>query len=136
VNADQVQARLEEAGMTLLALPAVQIGPRFSVMGWPLVRDSAESYGWNEARVRPALPDAAAIDRMDEALGWVALVRTVAARRVVQARLLIDPVTGNHRFTWRRIGQIVGADYRAVQRWHRSALVEIAEAITTNNRDG
>ncbi len=125
MTADEIIERLEEAGMTLLALPAGQIGPRFGQMGWPVVHTAMEAYGWNAARVRAAAPDGAAIDRMDEALGWIALVQSVAARRVVQARSIVCPVRCVHLYSWRQVGRLIGADYRAVQRWHRTAVDEI-----------
>lgn len=136
MNAADVQARLEEAGATLLALPRTVIGPRFATMSWDVIHSATEAYGWNATRVRPALPDGTAIDRMDEALAWVAIIKNPTVRRVLQARLMIDPVHGGHWFTWRQIGRMLGADYRAVQRWHHAALVEIAAALTADRRDG
>ncbi len=135
MTADEIVDRLEEAGMTLLALPAGQSGPRFRQMGWPVVHTAMEAYGWNAARVRAAAPDGAAIDRMDEALGWVALVKSVAARRIVQARLIVCPVRCVHLWSWRKVGRLIGADYRVVQGWHRAAVDEIKVGLDQHDQN-
>ena len=75
---------------------------------------------------------------MDEALGWVALIpreRTVL-RRIVGARSLVSPVTERHLFSWRRLGGVVGADHKAVQRWHAQAIEIIVAALLSRADDG
>ena len=39
-------------------------------------------------------------------------------RRIVGARSLVHPMTGRHLYSWRRLGTAIGADHKAVQRWH------------------
>src|SRR4051812_7760111 len=66
----EIEARFEHAGATLLALPAP--GPRpagFRCGMPPIVREYAQSYGWEPARMRPPVPSPTDIDAMDEALG-------------------------------------------------------------------
>jgi hypothetical protein len=125
IDADEIVRRLEEAGETLLALPGGQMAPRFAQMGWTTVNAAVEAYGWNAARMRAPVPSGQAIDRMDEAFRWVMLVDGVAARRIVQARSLVVPLKGYHLYSWRQVGRLIGADYRAVQRWHRQAIEQI-----------
>jgi hypothetical protein len=43
-------------------------------------------------------------------------------RRVVGARSLVHPVTTRHLYPWRRIGAALGADHKAIQRWHAQAI--------------
>ena len=83
--------RLEEAGRTLLALPAGGHSTRLRTGGLDYVRDAAESYGWSDGRIRPAVPPAARISRMDEALAWVGLI---PADKVVLRRIVGSPPAG------------------------------------------
>lgn len=124
--------RLEEAGATLLALPARGLRPADARAAWPeVVHEAAEAYGYTGERLRPAVPSAAHITRMDEALRWVALIPPdrVVLRRIVGARSLVAPLTGRHLFSWRRLGEAVGADHRAVQRWHADGVGIIAHRL-------
>ena len=120
----QVVARLEEAGATLLALPDRGPSPRLRTY-WPdFVRDASEAYGYGQSALRPATPSPHDIGRMDEALGWLALIPQdrYVLRRVVGARALVSPLTGRHLVPWQRLAAGVGADYRAVQRWHEQGV--------------
>ena len=123
-----VASCLEEAGATLLALPLS--GPRINLRtsAWPVVHAAVEAYGWSGARLRPAVPPAAAISRMDEVLSWIQFIpkENYVLRRIVGARALVSPLTGRHLFSWRRLGKLLGADARAVQRWHEKGLALIA----------
>src|SRR3954468_13556845 len=70
----EIEARLEHAGGTLLALPATGCRLAGYRCGMPpIVREFAQFYGWDQPRLRPAAPSPEDIDRMDEALGWLAL---------------------------------------------------------------
>ncbi len=135
VDAELVVYRLEEAGATLLALPGTGWTTRLRTSSLEIVRTALESYGWADQRVRPAIPSAARIDRMDEALGWIALIPQdrYVLRRIVGARALVSPTTERHLYTWRRLGVVLGADHKAVQRWHGQAVDIIVAAL---NRAG
>jgi hypothetical protein len=50
-------------------------------------------------------------------------------RRVVGARSLVHPITDRHLFPWRRLGAALGADHKAVQRWHAQGIDIIAMAL-------
>ena len=41
----------------------------------------------------------------------------------------MDPLTERHVHSWRRLGTLLGADHRAVQRWHGDAIGLIAAAL-------
>jgi hypothetical protein len=131
IDAEFVLYRLEEAGMALLALPATGYSTRLRTGGLEIVRAAAESYGWSDGRVRPAIPSAATITRMDEALGWILLIRQdrTVLRRIVGARSLISPLTERHLFSWRRLAAVIGADHKAVQRWHAQGIDAIVAAL-------
>jgi hypothetical protein len=67
IDADYVVYRLEEAGATLLALPGSGWTTRLKTSSIEIVRTALEAYGWEAAKIRPAVPSAENIDRMDEA---------------------------------------------------------------------
>ena len=126
-----VQACLEEAGLTLMALPHSGPTTRLRQSGLEWVRDAAEAYPPERTVIRPAVPSAAAIDRMDRVLAWIPRIPAdkFVLRRVVGARCLLSPLTGRHLFTWRRLAAAVGADHKAVQRWHAQGLALIVASL-------
>ena len=131
IDADFVVYRLEEAGATLLALPGTGWSTRLRTTSLDIVRTALESYGWTETRIRPPVPSADKIGRMDEAMAWIPLIPLdrYVLRRVVGARRLVHPITDRHLFPWRRLGAALGADHKAVQRWHAQAIGMIVRAL-------
>ena len=123
--------RLEEAGATLLALPGTGWTTRLRMSSLEIVRTALEAYGWTEARIRPAVPSAEKITRMDEALSWIPLIPLDrdGLRRVVGARSLVHPITDRHLFPWRRLGKALGSDHKAIQRWHAQGIAIIVAAL-------
>lgn len=131
VDADFVIRRLEEAGATLLALPGTGWTTKLRTSSIEIVRTALESYGWSETRIRPAVPSAENISRMDEAMAWIGVIPLdrYVLRRIVGARSLVHPVTDRHLFPWRRLAAALGADHKAVQRWHLQAIEMIVAAL-------
>lgn len=131
VDADYVIYRLEEAGATLLALPGTGWSTRLRSSSIEIVRTALEAYGWEAARIRPSVPSADRIDRMDEAMEWISLIpdNRYVLRRVVGARSLVHPLTDRHLYSWRRLGVAIGADHKAVQRWHAEGIGMIVAAL-------
>ncbi len=123
-DADQLTVRLEEAGATLLALPGTGWSTRLRGSNLEIVRSALESYGWTEKQIRPSVPSAARITRMDEALGWISLIPLdrYVLRRIVGARSLVHPITERHLYPWRRLATALGADHKAVKRWHGQGI--------------
>jgi hypothetical protein len=130
-DTDYVIYRLEEAGATLLALPGTGWSTRIRSSSIEIVRTALEAYGWQAARIRPAVPLADRIDRMDQAMAWIAFIPDdrYVLRRVVGARSLVNPVTDRHLYSWRRLGVALGADHKAVQRWHAQGIGMIVTAL-------
>lgn len=128
---DEIVIRLEEAGRTLLALPMTGPSTRLVQSGMEWVRDASQMEAPSRTRIRPAVPPAADITRMDEALAWIPLIPTdkYVLRRVVGARSLVSPMTGRYLFSWRRLGVAIGADHKAVQRWHAQGILLIQAAL-------
>ena len=115
----------------LLSLPSAGHSTRLRSGGLEWVRDAAAGYGMGQGRIRPPVPSPAAIDRMDAAWVWLGLIPgdKFVLRRVVGARSLVSPLTGRHVLSWRRIGDAVGADHKAVQRWHAQGVDLIVAAL-------
>jgi len=131
IDADYVTYRLEEAGATLLAIPGTGWSTRLRTTSLDIVRSALESYGWSDVPVRPAVPSAAKISRMDEALAWISLIPIdrYVLRRVVGARSLVHPISDRHLYPWRRLGKVLGADHKAIQRWHGQGIAIIVQAL-------
>ena len=130
-DSELVIARLEEAGATLLSLPESGFSPRMRTGALQVVHSAAEAYGWSTARLRPPVPSPERITRMDETFAWLALVPQDRAvlRRLVSARALVSPLTGKHLYAWRRLGGLIGADHKAVQRWHAEGIRLIVQGL-------
>ena len=134
VDAHYVVARLEEAGATLLSLPSTGYSTKLRTSSVEIVRLATESYGWADRAIRPAIPSASRISRMDEAMAWISLIPAdrYVLRRIVGARSLINPMTDRYVFPWRRLGAAIGADHKAVQRWHAEGVGIIAAALNAS----
>ena len=135
MDADTVIYRLEEAGRAVVAgacrIP--RAGPRgLRTTQFDVVHAAIEGYGWerNDAPVRPAVPGSGEIDRMDEAMGWIPLIPLdrYVLRRIVGGRSLVSPSTDRHLFAWRRLATLLGADHKAIQRWHGQGILLIVAA--------
>ena len=135
-DAEYVIHRLEEAGCTLLTLPGTGYSTRLRTSNLDVVR-AAEAFG-SEAggRIRPPAPSAVQITRMDEALGWITMIPQdrYVLRRIVGARSLVSPTTERHLYSWRRLGTVLGADHKAVQRWHATGIEMIVAVLNDRGR--
>ena len=71
---------------------------------------------------------------MDQALAWIPLIpaEKLVLRRIVGCRALVSPLTGRHLFSWRRLARLLGADHKAIQRWHGTGIDLIVASL---NRD-
>jgi len=131
LTAEELVARFEAAGATLLALPGKGYSTQMRTMRFDVVHSALDAYGWQNAAVRLPTPSSAAISQMDEVFGWLTLIPEAkyVMRRIVGARALVHPVTLRHLFPWRRIGTMLGADHKSVQRWHGQAVELLLEAL-------
>ncbi len=134
-SAELVIALLEEAGATLLSLPSSGCAPAGFRTAWPdFVQAAVEAYGYQDARVRPPRPTAAAISDMDRAFELVQLIpadRRVA-RRIVLMRALVHPRSERldpHVWSWRRLAKVISADPRSAQAWHAGAIQQIVRRL-------
>lgn len=130
LSAEEIVARLEAAGATLLAMPSQGYATQLRQMRCDIVHTALEAYGWQSARTRPPVPSAAAISAMDEAFGWLALIPEArhVLRRILGARTLVYPLTGRHLYPSRRLAAQLGAEHKSVQRWHAQAVALLMQA--------
>lgn len=137
-DAELVIYRLEEAGAALLALPGSGWSTRLRSSSLDIVRTAIENYGWTSNHIRPPVPSAERITRMDEAMAWISLIPVdrYVLRRIVGARSLVHPISERHLYPWRRLGAVLGADHKAVQRWHAQGIELIVEALNRESRPG
>lgn len=131
VTAEEIVAHFEAAGATLLALPKQGYSTQMRTMRLDVVHNALDAYGWQNAAVRPPMPSAAAISQMDEVFGWLTLIPETkyVLRRIVGARALVHPVTLRYLYPWRRIGTMLGAEHKSVQRWHGQAVALMREGL-------
>ncbi len=142
---DDVRRRLEDAGRTLMMLPMPKDGmPAGNRAAWPDVlqgfwdqmglaeEGSVEERQEALARVRNAVTlraSPAAVERLDEVLGWLWYIRTPRYRRVVAARMQINPRTETHRYSWRRLARETGHSHETLRRWFNDGIDEILEGL-------
>ena len=132
VDAAYVLARLEEAGTTLLCLPNTGHSTRLRTSALEVVRAACvEADATPDRRLRLPMPSPAKVGAMDEAWTWLGHIPNdrYVLRRIVGARALVSPVTERHMFSWRRLGGLLGADHRAVQRWHAEGIDTIVRIL-------
>lgn len=135
IDAETVIYRLEEAGQTLLSLP--NRGPTTALRQTRhhYLAEAVEAFtAETDLPPRMPIPSPANITRMDQALAWIPLIPDAnrVIRRIVGCRSLVSPLTERHLFTWRRLARLLGADHKAIQRWHATGIDTI---LATLNRD-
>lgn len=123
--------RLERAGIDLLSMPAAEMQCRLHDPNMGVVCDALRIFGWTRTRTIQALPSMDAVIRMREAFDWLSLIPAdrYVIRRVVGARSLVHPVTDRYLFPWRRLATSLGADNKAVQRWHAQGIDMIVAGL-------
>ncbi len=131
LSAEQIVARLEAAGATLMAMPSRGYSTQLRKMRFEVVHTALEAYGWQSAIARPPAPSAAEISLMDEAFGWLVLIPESrhVLRRILGARALVHPLTERHIYPWRRLAAMLGTDHKSVQRWHAQGIALLVQAL-------
>jgi hypothetical protein len=131
MTAEQIIERLEEAGATMLALPARGYSTGLRQTRLDVVHTALDAYGWEGTSLRPPAPTSGAVTRMDEAFCWLQFIpdKQYVLRRIAGARALVHPLTGRHLYPWRKLGALLGADHKSVQRWHGQAIGMIVAGL-------
>lgn len=131
VSESEILRSLEEAGATLLSMPARGYTTQMRQMRFDIVHTALEAYGWEAPALRAPMPSAADITKMDLVFAWLALLpeQSFLLRRILGARALVHPLTGRHLFPWRRLAKLLGADHKSVQRWHASGIKMLCDRM-------
>ncbi|MDE1905826.1 MAG: hypothetical protein KGH75_05180 [Rhodospirillales bacterium] len=131
MNMEEVVERLEEAGAAMLAMPSRGYSTGLRMTKLDVVHTALEAYGWEGRKMKPPAPTAEMVTRMDEAFGWLTFIpeKQYVLRRIVGARALVHPLTGRHVYAWRKLAEILGADHKAVMRWHGQAIKLIHDGL-------
>lgn len=124
----EIEERFEEAALTLKRMPNPPgSGPSGYGSSWPAyVQEAKHAYGYHEARMR-VVPNAAEIQRMEEALDWLRLIdhpepgRSAIDRRIVWMR------ADGHR--WRTVCRAVGLGRSQAWRRWSAALIQLSRAL-------
>lgn len=128
---EQVAEWLDEAAFTLAALPSTGLRPAGARCGWPdIVRDLAD-IGWLDSDILPPRPSPDEVSRLDQVLVWVQFFTPAQRnyRNVINMRLIVHPISGLHRWTWRKIANAMAIDYKTAQAWHSAGIDAIAKKI-------
>ncbi len=73
---------------------------------------------------------------MDFPYSGRAIIERYVLRRIVGARSLVHPITERHLYPWRRLGCALGADHKAVQRWHKQGIELIVGVLNRQSSCG
>ena len=129
--AEQVERRLFEAGLTLACMPSHGLRPASGGSSWQetlMELDDLLSLT-AESEIRPPMPSAAAIYRMDEAMGWASWIQNTAHRRVVLFWMMIHPITQRHYLSWEQIGKKIGRSDKTAKSYFYRGLASITKKI-------
>jgi hypothetical protein len=124
-TAEAVEARLTEAGQTLLQLPHANCFPAGFRSLWPGAEGVSSGRRW--------LPSPAEITAMDEAYRWVAFIADVDERRLVLMRSLVWRESERHVWTWNRLHRMTGRHHDTLRATWGRGIDKIAREL---NRAG
>lgn len=137
IGPELVIHRLERAGATLLAMRTRSPMPAPYRCALPAVlRDVYDTWDWTEPATswdnRPAIPNAAAVSQMEATMAWLGYIPQAryVLRRIVAARLLVNPITGKHVIHWRKLGAVLHCSHEACRGWHAAGIAMIVEGLT------
>lgn len=120
----EIASRFDEAGMTLARLPG-------GMWTADMIAAVGDDDGPLESEIEQRKPTPREIDRMDETLSWVAVLPAAPdpLRLLIQKRLVRSARTGRHRYSWRKLGRVLGVSHHTARDWHARALETIARKI-------
>ena len=129
----EIEERFEEAALTLKRLPNPPgSGARGYGRSWPeYVHEAKHAYGYEEARMR-VIPNAREIQRMEEALEWLALIGGDSEEAIIETRHIVWMRADGYR--WKQICRAVGCVRSTAWRRWTAALVTIANHLNKRRK--
>ena len=124
----EIEDRFEEAALTLKRLPHPPAsGPRGHGRSWPdYIHEAKHAYGYEPARMR-VIPNAREIQRMEEALEWLALIGGETGQDAADNRRIVWMRAEGHR--WQTICRHVGCVRSTAWRRWTASLLTISKAL-------
>jgi hypothetical protein len=117
---EDIAARFQEAARTLRRLPPVMARGYFSA--WPpIIRTVQEILDAEPMPMRLGPPNAAAIARLEETMGWIFLLDSETERRLVWLRA--------ERVRWKQICARIGCKRTTAWQMYKVALLRIATKL-------
>lgn len=136
LSVEELQTWLEWSGAKLLAMNLASPFPKGPRVSWPdFAQDHRTAYGYTNERLRAGRVTSHEIALMDEILPLVSLISDVNVRRIVNARILVTPVSNRYVYTWSRIAFMLHSDRRKVARLYSSGLSEITRRLPSAKVD-
>lgn len=136
ITESEVKERLEDAGCTEMMLPSVS-GPNSSGTYWPdYVNEYKDDIKHENTRLRPTLEQ---MNNWDEVMLWVPRLKNINHRNAVRFRILINPHTGKHIYSWRQIGDKLNTSHETARQWYNHGVMHITRKLnmshTANQKD-
>ena len=130
-----IEERLEEAALTLKRLPNPPTsGARGYGRSWPeYVHEAKYAYGYEPARMR-VVPNAREIQRMEEALEWLALIGGESEQHAADNRRIVWMRAEGHR--WQTICRHVGCVRSTAWRRWSASLLTVSKALKRRDKLG
>jgi hypothetical protein len=129
MTADYAIRRIEHAGATLRCLRIRSPSTLLARGRIEILQEVGTDMAPDRTRLAYPVPSARDVSLMDEALSWIGLIPNQVKRRVVSMRSQFHPYQEKNIISWRRCGDIIGADHKTVKIWHGQAIDLIARAL-------
>lgn len=127
---EQIGEWLDEAALTLAALPATGLRPAGARSTWPDYLRDLEDLGWDrESDEFLPRPTADQIDRLDVVLTWIPLIEDRQQKMVVHMRMIRHPISGDNRWKWEQIGKRLGVSNHTAKARFDGACAVIARQL-------
>ena len=133
ITPTDIEDRFEEAALTLRRLPNPPgSGARGYGRSWPdYVHEARHAYGYEDARMR-VIPNSREIQRMEETLGWLALIGGDSEQAIIDNRRIVWMRAEGYR--WKQICRTVGCVRSTAWRRWTAALVTIANRLNRQRK--
>ena len=132
----QVAEWMDEAALTLAALPAHGLRPSGARGFWPDIVPDEDDLEWTrESDILPPRPTPDDVSRMDLVFSWLAFLgegnENREIRKVVQLHMRVHPISGKRLLSWEKIAGKLGISRNTAHSRYLTACCLIAEKIRT-----
>jgi hypothetical protein len=116
-------------------MPGNSVSLQLSHIAIDVVGDPRVAYGYLLATAPRTPPTPLEISMMDWVMTWLAYIpdERFLVRKIVAHRMIWDPDKGRSVWSYRRLGEKVGASHVAVKMWDERGVEIIHRALNKNN---